>query len=153
MDLEVEGSATLGLDGFVVPDAVWFPGRNALLAPTVHDADDGMHSCSAGEALDVEWTGDDPAGSDVGTSMNVSVQTSDGGRESLRCPISPEDTGVTVPAEAMDTLTGLDDDPGARHDVRLGRTLQGAATTLPWGTTMQSRVNWELGGDLSLRGE
>lgn len=153
MDIEVSGSDASGLGGFVVPDAVWFPGRNALLAPVVPDAEDGMHSCAAGEPLDVEWTGDDPAGADVGTSMNVSVQTSDGGRESLRCPIAPEDTGVTVPAEAMDALTGLDDDPDARHDVRLGRTLEGPETTLPWGATMQSRVNWELGGDLSLRGE
>ena len=59
---------------------------------------------------------------------------------------------MTVPAEAMDTLAGLDDDPAARHDVRLGHA-EGPRPTLPWGPTMRSRVNWEMGGDLSLRGE
>ena len=153
MDLEVPGSDATGIRGFTVSDAVWFPGRNALLAPTVPAEQDGMHACEAGEPLDVEWAADDPEGSNVGSRMNVSVETSEGDRESLRCPIDPADTGVTVPAEAMDTLTGLDDDPAARHDVRLGRTLEGPDTTLPWGPTMRSRVNWEMGGDLSLRGE
>lgn len=153
MDLEVPGSEATGMPAFVVEDAVWFPGRSGLLAPEIAAEADGRHSCPAGADLEVSWLDDDPAGADLGSWMNLTVETSDGGREQLRCDIAPDDTGLTVPSEALDALTGLDEDPDARHDLRLGRTLEGPDTALPWGTTMRSRVSWELSGELALRGE